>query len=84
MYVTNKTKKIQFDIRQVDFILTLVDTVPKSLVDVARMVGTPIVTATWFVQCLINNQLYDVDDSPQFTYRVEGVEGGGDTTLDTT
>ena len=82
MYVTHKSKKIQFDVRQVDFVLTLVDTVPGALVDAADVANKTIVTATWFVQCLINNQLFDVADSPAFTYRHELGETSNE--LDTT
>ena len=84
MYVTNKTKTIQFDIRQVDFIVTLVDNVPKALTQEAILNNKPIVTATWFTQCLINNQLFDVDDSTDFFYRVDHDDGGDDGQLDTT
>lgn len=82
MYVTAKTKKMPFNIHNIDFVLTMVSNVPKSLVNAAEKAGKNIVTSTWFVQCLINNQLLDTMDCSVFRYSEPVIIEGHDNEAD--
>lgn len=65
--VTNRSKKIPFDLRNVDYVLALPGCVPEQLASACKEANVVLVTFEWLRQCIINNRLLDVVDSPLFT-----------------
>eukprot|EP00111_Clytia_hemisphaerica_P010725 TCONS_00031331-protein len=68
--VTKRSRKIAFDLDSVHFILTLSEDVPKLLLETCSEMKKEILTFEWLRQCVINNKLLDVVDSPLFRYSV--------------
>ena len=70
IFVSHKTKRLPFNIDDIHYVLTLDNgSVPRILRESMSAVDKKIVTSEWFVQCLLNNSLLEVETSPSFYYQ---------------
>lgn len=67
--ITKSTKSLPFQMNSVDCILTLTDKVPDIILNEAQAANKPVVTVEWLFQCIINNALMVVSESPVFLYK---------------